>query len=84
MTAETVTVGPQGRLVIPAAIRAELGVKPGDTLVARVDGDRIVLESREAIIRRLQQAFAKGARGGSAVGELIEARRDEVRRERRR
>lgn len=84
MAVESVTVGPQGRIVIPSAIRSELGVEPGDTLVARVEDGRIVLESREAVIARLQARFRTAAKGRSAVDELLRERRAEVRRERRR
>jgi AbrB family looped-hinge helix DNA binding protein len=83
MSTETVTVGPQGRVVIPAALRAELGIEPGSSLVARVEGGRLIFESREAIIRRLQARFSKGAKGRSAVAELLAERRAEVRREQR-
>jgi AbrB family looped-hinge helix DNA binding protein len=39
-----VKIGAQERLVIPAALRKALNLKPGDRLIARQDGDRLVLE----------------------------------------
>lgn len=49
MTTENneIQVGAQGRVVIPAALRKALQLKPGDRLVARQVGDSLVLERRE-------------------------------------
>lgn len=76
-------VGPQGRIVIPAAVRQSLGIEPGDTLVARVEGGRLVLETRAHLLARFSARFA-GARmqpvgggAGSVVDELIAERRAE-------
>jgi AbrB family looped-hinge helix DNA binding protein len=41
-----IQIGAQGRLVIPAALRKALNLKPGDRLVARQDGEALVLERR--------------------------------------
>jgi AbrB family looped-hinge helix DNA binding protein len=49
-----VRIRAQGRVVIPAHLRKALDLKPGDRLVARQDGDSIVLERRENLVRRLQ------------------------------
>ena len=49
-------LGKQGRLVIPADLRTALGLKPGDHLHARLDGNQIVLgrpENAVAALRRL-------------------------------
>jgi AbrB family looped-hinge helix DNA binding protein len=77
-----VTVGPKGRVVVPAPIRRELGIEEGTQLMARVEGDGIVLEPRSAAIRRLQ-ALVRAAvpEGVSLVDELIAERREEARRE---
>ena len=77
----TVTVGPQGRLVIPAEIRRELGISPGDVLLAVVEDERLVLEKREAVLRRLRRRFAHVEPGVSLADELIAERRSEARRE---
>ncbi len=76
-----VHVGPQGRIVIPAHIRRALGMLPGETLVARVDDGRLVLETREHILARVQSWFAQVPRDVSLVDELIAERREEARRE---
>ena len=81
---ETVTpvgirFGAQGRLVVPVPLREALGFKPGDPLVVRVQNGRLVVESRESVVRRMQERF--GASGRSLVDELIAERRREARRE---
>jgi AbrB family looped-hinge helix DNA binding protein len=76
-----VQVGPQGRLVIPAALRKALDLKPGDRLVARQEGDALVLERREAIEKRLQDRFRHIPKEVSLVDELIAERRAEAAKE---
>lgn len=83
MTAIRVRVGPKGRVVVPAPIRQALGIEEGTELMARIEGDGIVLEPRSAAIRRLQALFAHIPRDVSLVDELIAERREEARREER-
>jgi AbrB family looped-hinge helix DNA binding protein len=80
-TSTRVAVGPQGRLVVPAEIRRELGLVPGDTLIATVEDGRLVLQKRETVLRRLRQRFAHIPAGVSLADELIAERRAESRRE---
>lgn len=44
-----VSLGRQGRLVIPAPLRRALELEEGDRLVARQEADRLVLEKPERI-----------------------------------
>lgn len=77
-----VRVGPQGRLVIPARLRDALHLGPGEVLVAHVDGDRLVLERRVAVLDRLRTAFGAAVpRRVSLVDELLADRREEAARE---
>jgi AbrB family looped-hinge helix DNA binding protein len=76
-----VRVGPQGRIVIPAALREELGVSPGQELVARVEDGRLVLERRDDVVRRLKGRFAHVPAGRMLSEELIAERREEARLE---
>lgn len=76
-----VRVGPQGRVVIPAAVRQALGVEVGEELIMRVDDGRMVLERREDVVRRLRERFADVAPGRLLSEELISERREEARRE---
>ncbi|MGH8520623.1 MAG: AbrB/MazE/SpoVT family DNA-binding domain-containing protein [Gammaproteobacteria bacterium] len=75
------TRDPQGRLVIPAALRRTLGFEPGDTLVAHLEEGRLVLEKPETIKRRLKARFARLPKGKSLAAELLAERRDEAKRE---
>ena len=76
-------LGPQGRLVIPATLRRLLGFAPGDTLVARSEDGRLILEKREAIQRRLKARFAHLQQATSLADELLAERREEAKREAR-
>ena len=80
-TNNEVQLGAQGRLVIPAHLRKALDLKPGDRLVARQDGNSIVLERRENLVKRLQARFADIPDDISLVDELIAERQAEVARE---
>lgn len=53
-----VSVGPKGRVVIPADIRRELGIGEGTELVAMVEGPAVVLVPRSAVKARLRSMFA--------------------------
>lgn len=77
------TVSEGGRVVIPAELRAKLGIDVGDVLIWQEDGDRLILTSRRAAIRRAQAIFAKYDKGPkkSLVDELIRERRAEAARE---
>ncbi|MGH2443860.1 MAG: AbrB/MazE/SpoVT family DNA-binding domain-containing protein [Chloroflexota bacterium] len=68
-----VTVGPEGRVLIPAGVRRAAGLAPGSTVLVLLEGETVVLISRDAIRRRLQQMFA--AVEGSMAEELIAERR---------
>jgi AbrB family looped-hinge helix DNA binding protein len=69
-------VGPKGRVVIPAEIRHELGIREGSVLVALIEGEAVVLVPRSAIKSRLRSLFANAA--GSMRDELIVDRRAEA------
>jgi AbrB family looped-hinge helix DNA binding protein len=81
-----VVLAPNGRIVIPAAIREELGMAPGDTLLLNVEDGVLQIESHAMRIRRVQREVAEAFRGlrapgTSMVDELIADRREEARRE---
>ena len=79
--ATVVTVGPQGRLVIPAAVRRRLQIEPGEELTLTVDRSRLVLEPRSAAVERVRGSLRHLATDKSVVDELIAERREEARRE---
>lgn len=75
-----VELGAQGRLVVPAAIRKMLGFEPGETLLARVEEGRLIIEKAESVERRVRARFDK-LKGRTLADELIAERREEARRE---
>lgn len=76
-----VSVGPKGRVVIPAGIRRELGIEEGSELVALVEGEAVVLVPRAAIKARLRSIFADVP--VSMTSELLAERRREAARDSR-
>jgi AbrB family looped-hinge helix DNA binding protein len=73
-------IGPGGRVIIPAEMRAALGAEEGDTLLASlVDGELRLVSTQTAIKRA--QAIVRAyipAGGPSLVDELIADRRAEA------
>ena len=68
--------------MIPATLRRELGLEPGETLIARVESRRLVLERGGEILARLRSELREATPSGtSAVDELLAERRREARRE---
>jgi AbrB family looped-hinge helix DNA binding protein len=82
MSEHTANLSKEGRVLIPATIRQELGLRVGEPLsVSVVDGEvRIV--SRLAAVRRMQQRLAHLREPKkSAVDELLRERREAAARE---
>ena len=75
-----------GKVVIPADIRRELGIKDGDSLLVDRDPQGgVVLRTRKQVVHDVQQTF-RSMRGhtesqGSVVAELLAERAEEARRE---
>ena len=76
-----IRVGPQGRLVIPASIRREMGIVPGEILIARAKDGQLVLEKPDKVLVRLKSTFANVPSNVSLADELSAERREEARRE---
>jgi AbrB family looped-hinge helix DNA binding protein len=75
-------LGPDGRVVIPAAFRDALGLSEGDVLFASIESGEIHLLTTAAAIRRAQALVREFVpEGVSLVDELIEDRRREVEHE---
>jgi len=70
-------VGPQGRVVIPAALRQAMGIEPGSVLLAQIKDSKLVLETQQQVLNQFYARFAKArmAPEGSVVDELIAERR---------
>jgi AbrB family transcriptional regulator, stage V sporulation protein T len=72
-----------GKIVIPAELRREFGLKEGDTLVLEREGGGIAIKSYEQVVREVQAKFKAmlGGQSRSMVDELIAERRAEAARE---
>lgn len=75
------SVGPQGRIVIPAALRKALGLVQGNTLIARIENDQLVLEKPDNLLTRLKSRFASVPAKVRLADELIAQRRRDARKE---
>jgi AbrB family looped-hinge helix DNA binding protein len=79
---EQVTVGDRGRVVLPASIRTELGLKAGTRMLATTEEDGSVrLQPYRTIAARARGMFADLAPGVSLADELIAERRAEAARD---
>lgn len=75
MTEAITKVNKQGRIVIPIQLRQQLKLVPGSKLIARLEGNRIILEKPEDVFHRLRSTFNSSE---SLVEELIAERRTEA------
>lgn len=77
-------LGADGRIVIAASIREELGLRENQTLLLSIEEGELRIRTMEAAIRRVQ-AFVRRfvPEGVSLADELLEDRRREVEQERR-
>jgi antitoxin PrlF len=71
----TLVLGQQGRLVIPAEVRAALGLAPGDRLHLHLAGARLVLERPQDAVAELRGLAAPVSKTRSLVDELLAERR---------
>ena len=76
----SLNIAANGRVVIPAAMRAALGLSAGGKVRARIEDGALVLETLDAVIRRTQALAARYNPEGSPspVDELIAERRAEA------
>ena len=76
------TVGPQGRIVVPAPIRKELGWKEGTVVTFTVQDGQIVLSDQRAALKRLQEyAQSLIPEGTDVLQDFLSERRREAERE---
>jgi AbrB family looped-hinge helix DNA binding protein len=76
-------VSTKGQLVIPAAIRQQLGIRAGTRVTLRVDGGQMILDPQnvESKLRRIKTMRGYTAGGPSGTDLLLEDRRIERERE---
>ena len=71
-----VTVGENGRMIIPSIFRKQLNLKAGDEVVVKLSPDNdIVIHSPKQSLKKLQELFKSST--DSFVEELLEMRRKE-------
>jgi len=75
-------VNESGRVVLPVAFRRALGIKPGDEVVGRVEGDERRITTLTRRIERAQRRIRRYVKPGTPlVDELIRERREGAKRE---
>jgi bifunctional DNA-binding transcriptional regulator/antitoxin component of YhaV-PrlF toxin-antitoxin module len=75
-------IAPDGRLVVPAALRAHMKLDEDGVVTAWLDGGELRVVSPRVAIEMIQRMVRETDRGtGSPVDELIAERRAEARRE---
>jgi AbrB family looped-hinge helix DNA binding protein len=71
-----------GRIVIPAEMRQELGLRAGESVFLDVEDGALRVESYPTRLRRIQESLRKFIPPGRILSdELIAERREEARRE---
>jgi AbrB family looped-hinge helix DNA binding protein len=80
---DAITMGRQGRIVIPSRVRRALLLDEGDKLSFRIEDRRLVLVPQRNEVERLRGMFKDSSSDASVVDELIAERREEARREAR-
>ena len=71
----TLRVADGGRIVLPAAVRKQLGIEIGAKVVITVTGDEATLMSRQAALRRAQEIVRRYIPPGVSLSEELMAER---------
>ena len=75
-------VNENGRVVLPAAFRKALNIRPGDQLLARLEGDELRITTLRHRIERAQRHVRQFVKPGrSLADELIAERREAAQHE---
>ena len=83
MTEIRAKLGESGRLVIPAACRKALGLKPGDEVILLLEEGEVRLLTPQRAVQRAQALVRRYVpKGRSLVEELLRERRKEAARAR--
>lgn len=72
---EVVVVGDRGRLVLPVAVRARLGLETGSRLLLSTDADGSLRLRPYRAVADAGRGLLAGLGTGSMVDELVEERR---------
>lgn len=75
-------INENGRVVIPASFRRDLGIKAGDTIVPRIENDELRITTLQQRLAKAQEWMRENVpRGRSLSDELIAERREAAKRE---
>lgn len=69
------SVGKQGRIVIPASLRQQLAIRPGSQLIAHVENGRLIMETKQQLWQSIHQEASHIPAKVSLSQELIDERR---------
>lgn len=75
METMTVRLGAKGQIVVPKAVREQLGLKEGDALMLVVDGQRVILRARPASFTDAMRGLHKEVWEGVDVDKWLEEER---------
>jgi bifunctional DNA-binding transcriptional regulator/antitoxin component of YhaV-PrlF toxin-antitoxin module len=79
----TVRVDGSGRILLPAKVRKKMNLRKDTTLIAKLEKQKLVLNTRDQALRQAQEFFSKLRPAGVLWSdEIIKDRRREARRER--
>jgi len=73
-----VQVGEKGRIVIPAAMREALGIKPGDSVDISVKDYEVRISTREARLKQAQEWVKRYVPAGVSLADELSAERREA------
>ena len=75
-------VNENGRVVLPAAFRKALNIRPGDQVLARLEDDEVRITTLKHRIERAQRHVRQFVKPGrSLAGEVIAERREAAQHE---
>ena len=78
----SVKIEKSGRILIPAAVRRQFGLKEGTEMILRVDETGIQMGTREQALARIHERLRRYIPEGRILSEeLIQERRAEAERE---
>ena len=81
MKAVELSVGKQGRIVIPANLRKQLAIQAGSHLIAWVENGRLILETKKQLWQSIHAACNNIPQDTDLAQELIEERKTAAKKE---
>jgi AbrB family looped-hinge helix DNA binding protein len=75
-------INENGRVVIPVAFRKAMGIRAGDEVVLRIEGNELRILTLKQRIERAQRLVRRYVKAGTSLSqELIAERREAAKRE---